>query len=86
MEAPARRRDRLEPIAAPELLGVHHLAFEEPEDKGVVLRQRRDHGGTHARFGGGNRVVNLVLTVDREEPESLPEMRTTYRPAGVVTL
>ena len=42
----ACRGDRLEPVAAPQLLGIHHLAVEELEDKGVVLRQHRDHGGT----------------------------------------
>ena len=68
MEAPACRRNRLEPVAAPQLLGIHHLAVEELEDKGVVLRQHRDHGGTDTRLRGGNRIVNLVLPVDREEP------------------
>ena len=68
MEAAAGRRDRLEPVAAPELVRVHHLAVEEPEDERIVLRQNRDDRCADTGLGGGDRVVRLVLAVDREQP------------------
>ena len=68
MEAAAGRRDRLEPVAPPELVRVHHLAVEEPEDERIVLRQKRDDRCADTRLGGGDRVVRLVLAVDREQP------------------
>ena len=71
MQPPACGRDRLEPVAAPQLLGVHHLAFEELEHERVVLGQRGDDGRADARLRRRDRVVDLVLAVDREEARVL---------------
>ena len=71
VQPPAGRRDRLEPVAAAQLLGVHHLAVEELEHERVVLGQRCDDGRADAGLGGGDRVVQLVLPVDREQARVL---------------
>ena len=77
VEAAAGRRDRLEPVAAPELVRVHHFAVEEREDERIVLRQDRDHRCADTGLGCGDRVVSLVLAVDREQPCVSPAIRTT---------
>ena len=72
---PCRRRHASaidsEPVAAPQLLGVHHLAVEELEHERVVLGQRGDDGRADAGLRGGDRVVDLVLAVDREQARVL---------------
>ena len=71
VQPPARRRDELEPVAAAQLLRVHHLAFEELEHERVVLGQRGDDGRADAGLRCGDRVVDLVRAVDREQARVL---------------
>ena len=71
VEAPARVGDRREPVAPPELLRAHHLAREELQDERVVLGERGDDRGADSGFGRGDRVVRLVLPVDRKEARVL---------------
>jgi len=67
VQTPARTRDRLEAVAAAERLRIHHLAVEELEHERVVLRQRRHDGRPDAALRRRDRVVHLVLAVDREQ-------------------
>ena len=46
-------------------------AFEELQDEGVVLGERRHDARADARLGGRDRVVDLVLAVDRKEARVL---------------
>ena len=71
VQAAARLRDRAEPVAAAQLLRVHHLALEEAEDERVVLGKGGDERGADAGLGRGDRVVHLVLAVDREQARVL---------------
>ncbi len=71
VEAAARVRDRADAVAAPEQLARHHLALEEAQHERVVLRERRDERRADAGLRRGDRVVDLVLAVDREQPRVL---------------
>ena len=53
------------------MFGVHHLAVEEPEHERVVLRQSGDERSADTGLRGGDRVVRLVLAVDREQARVL---------------
>ena len=67
VQPPARVGDEREPVAAPQLLRAQHLAVEELEDEGVVLGNGGDERRSDAGLCGGERVVRLVLAVDREQ-------------------
>src|SRR5215470_4912095 len=71
MEAAARARNGPEAVAAAKLPRVHHLALEEAEDESVVLRNSGDERSADAGLGGRDRVVHLVLPVDREQARVL---------------
>ena len=82
VQAPARLRNRGEAVAAPQLLGVHHLALEEAEHERVVLWQRGDERRADAGLGRRDRVVQLVLAVDREEARVLARDADDVAPGG----
>src|SRR5207253_40969 len=73
VETAAGLGDPGEVAAGPQLLSVHHLAVEVAEDEGVVLGTRGHEGGADTGLGRGDRVVHLVLPVDREQARVLSE-------------
>ena len=71
MQAPAGVGDPSDPVAALQLLRAHHLAVEEAEHERVMLGDGGDERRADAGLGGRERVVRLVLAVDREEARVL---------------
>ncbi len=67
MQAPARVGDARDPVAALQLLAAHHLALEEAEHERVLVGDGGDERRADPGLGGRERVVRLVLAVDREE-------------------
>ena len=67
MQAAAGLGHEGDPVTLAQVLGAQHRALDELEHECVVLRQRRDEPRADARVGRGDRVVHLVLTVDREQ-------------------
>jgi len=59
--------DRSQPVAAPELLRIHHLAVEELEHERVPFREPGDERRADPGLRCAARVPRLVLAVDREQ-------------------
>jgi hypothetical protein len=77
----ARGGDPVEPVAAAEVLRALHPPLDETEHEHAPLREVGDDGRAHSNLRRGDRVLVLVLTVDREQARVLGRDSDDVRPS-----
>jgi hypothetical protein len=81
VQLPAGRGHPVEPVPAAQVLRRLCLALDELEDEDGAVREIRDHPGADSRVRRRDRVVVLVLPVDREEARVFRGHADDVRPA-----